>query len=147
MSSNSHREEDPDQTSIQFDALHLSGSKNHTRLDVEVHDHTALHYSVELQSEKTWDKTANTLVVQNPRLISEDLIEIEQKLHITDQLQQSTEAPMSGKVFDLRQAADHSERHARNIQNTTSKNYDNLVDQGKSMDSGRGTTLGLIYLR
>ena len=63
-------------------------------------------------------------------------------------MQTSTEVPVptAGKVFDLKQAEDHIERHARNMQNTTSKNYENLVDHGRSIES-EGTTLGLIYLR
>ena len=50
-----------------------------------------------------------------------------------------------GKVFDLKQAEDQIERHARNIQHTSSKNYEDLGDRVERTESG--TQLGLIYLR
>ena len=53
---------------------------------------------------------------------------------------------MQTKVFDLRQAEDQVERHARNIQHTSSKNYEDLADPRVERKES-STTLGLIYLR
>ena len=54
---------------------------------------------------------------------------------------------MQTKVFDLKQAEDQVERHARNIQNnTSSNNYEDLGER-RAGRTESGTTLGLIYLR
>jgi hypothetical protein len=132
----------------------LSGSKNLTRLDIEVHDHTALQYSLD-HSSKTLEGS-HTLLAANQGVIQEDSVVSglgggHQKIMIADQLTPENilgKKPyqMQTKVFDLKQAEDQVERHARNIQHTSSKNYEDLGDPRVERKES-GTTLGLIYLR
>jgi hypothetical protein len=66
--SNSQRGGDPYlESGGSNDIMKLTGSKNHTKLDVNVHDHTALHYSLD-QSSKTFDRS-HTMMVQNQVVI------------------------------------------------------------------------------
>ena len=67
----------------------LSVSKNLTRLDIEVHDRTALQYSLD-QSSKTLERS-HTLLAANQGIIQEDSVVSgvgggQQKIMIADQM-------------------------------------------------------------